>query len=224
MILDENIPIVLMLGYKSLSGKDTFYSFAKELGFERVAFADKLKSSVADLYNLTWEQVHGGDKDLEDTRYKNFIDKEELPVEIDLVTGNKMIMWEPNPEFKEFLTPRRILQIYGQQQRSLYKDIWASYVFNVKIPELMKEGHRKFIVTDFRFSNEAKVAEDWNTKNESKLFFIKIDRPQVTAKSNPSDISENDLNNFDKWSFILENNGTLEEYNEKVLNLINTLV
>lgn len=214
--------LVLMLGYKAKNGKDTFYSFAKEYGYQRLAFANKLKSVVSDLYNLTIDQVHGELKEVQDSRYKNLIDTKILLKYEEDEYGP--MEWEPtieysNPDYTEFLTPRRILQVFGQQQRKLYPDIWASYVFDQELSRLVKEGHRKFIVTDFRFKNEAEVAKRWKNKSSSnKLKFIKITRPSIISTS--LDISENDLNDFNEWDLELLNNSTLEDFKNKVINTI----
>lgn len=235
MIICPATPLILMLGYKSLAGKDTFFSFAEELGFKRLAFADKLKETVSDLYNLSYEQVHGNLKDVEDTRYANTIDSEWIvdesvwgdSVDIQLALDNGVEYEEmliKNPEYKKFFTPRRLLQIVGQQQRTLFPDIWASYVFSTSMLKLRQQGFDKFIITDFRFRNEAKVAKEFNRDNCSNLHFIKINRPNVLSKSSPSDISENDLNDFAEWSYVLNNEGTLEEYKDKVINLLEILI
>ena len=128
--------LVILLGHKSMTGKDTFFSFIKDRGFTRVAFADKLKSTVADLYNFSHDQMHGNSKDVMDTRYPNLIDPEFIRVKGLFGFSRKV----KNPDYKPFLTPRRILQIFGQQQRALDPNIWANYVFNVEIARLVKEG------------------------------------------------------------------------------------
>lgn len=221
--------LVIMLGHKSMTGKDTFFSFVKDLGFKRVAFADKLKSTVADLYNFSHDQMHGNSKDVMDERYPNDFDPKEYPVPaVDGSLTPKLLNFTvpvkaiANPEYKEFFTPRRILQIFGQQQRSLDPDIWAKYIFNVEIPKLVAEGHNKIVVTDFRFRNEAKVAQRWQEANKESglLKLVKINRPGILARSGASDISENDLNDFDGWNDVIVNNDSIEAYRDQVLALI----
>jgi hypothetical protein len=60
---------IIVLCGKSRSGKDTAATFLKELGFIRVAFADKLKDHCMSMYNLSQQQVHGNLKDQIDSRY-----------------------------------------------------------------------------------------------------------------------------------------------------------
>ena len=229
----SNNVTVLMLGYKAQSGKDTFYSVAKDLGYMRSAFADKLKDVVKDLYQFSDDQMYGSLKDVEDVRYINTVDQQKIlspewERDIDMVNlalDNGMEsedMQIDNPEYKPFFTPRRILQIFGQQQRLLNPDIWADYVFNVTIPSLVSVGHKRIIITDFRFRNEATVAKKWSTRNNANLKFIKISRPSII--SNDTDISENDLNQFSEWSYYLNNTGTLEEYQSSSIKFIRTVL
>lgn len=217
---------VLMLGHKSLVGKDTFFSFAKEEGFVRVAFADKLKETVADLYNFSHDQMHGDLKDVMDERYPNLIDPKIISTPqfegVGIRAGGPIVE-RPNPDYKPFLTPRRVLQLFGQQQRSLFPDIWAAYIFNVKIPALVAEGHNKFVVTDFRFRNEANVALEWSKRNpDADLRLIKINR-DIIARSGAGDISENDLNDFNCWSHQLQNNDTVDTFKSQVVELLASL-
>jgi len=215
-----------MLGYRSLTGKDTFFSFAKDLDYKRLAFADCLKDTVADLYNFSHEQMHGDYKDVEDTRYLNLVDPKTITVFGHLGVGVRGVgppIEIPNPDYKKFLTPRRVLQIFGQDQRKLFPDIWASYIFNTKVPELISQGHTKIVITDFRFRNEADVALRWSeTRPDIDLKLINIKR-DVIARSGANDISENDLNTFSKWHYTLDNNSTLVSFGDKVTSLLATL-
>lgn len=225
----SNETLVLMLGHKSLVGKDTFFSFAKDYGFVRAAFADKLKSTVADLYGFNHEQMHGSMKDTMDTRYPNIFDQQKIlcnyddpdPTKEEGITDlARRCFIKVNPDYKPLLTPRRILQIFGQQQRSLFPDIWAAYVFNSEIPKLVEQGHNKIVITDFRFKNEARVALSWSQQAGNSLKIIKINRPSVIAKTGAGDISENDLNDFQQWDEMLDNSKDLEAYKATCITLI----
>jgi hypothetical protein len=210
----ENVTVV-MLGHKSLAGKDTIYSFAKELGFKRVAFADSLKYACMDLFDLTEDQVFGSSKDVMDKRYPNTRDCEWIFYD----DGSEA----ENPDYKPFLTPRRILQLFGQDCRSLFPDIWASYIFNRTIPKLAAQGYNKIMVTDFRFKNEASVAQQWANTTGNKLFMFKVHRPGVVAKTGAGDISENDLNDFGCWSGEIVNDGDLESLRSKTQQIFSSI-
>lgn len=208
---------VIMLGHKSLVGKDTFYEFAKDFGYVRLAFADKLKQIVMDLYNFNYDQLHGNSKDIEDFRYINTVDYNNSQ------TSNSDNTLTYTKNSKIYFTPRRILQIFGQDQRKLYPDIWASYIFYVEIPRLAALGFNKFIITDFRFKNEFKVASEWEQKTGNKLTVVKIHR-DIIAKSGKEDISEHDLDDFTYWEYTINNTKSINEYRENVLDFIKKLL
>ena len=165
--MDKCVEVVL-LGHKSLAGKDTVAGFMKPYGYVRKAFADKLKSVVSDLYNFNHDQMYGIGKDIEDLRYENTID--------DPISNS----------YKPCFTPRRILQRFGQDQRRIDPDIWARYIFNAidievsnTTHDLFKE-HYLYVITDFRFKNEYDVAKLWSKKDSGvhkTLYVVKIDRP-----------------------------------------------
>ena len=228
--------IVVMLGHKSLAGKDTVFGFAEQLGFKRVAFADKLKTTCMDLFNLSHDQVFGEGKDVMDERYPNTRDPKTLlepagtggPHDhvIRKVTKNGEEFWEvENPDYKPFLTPRRILQLFGQDQRSLFPNIWASYIFTTAIPELVAQGERKIIVTDFRFPNEAVSAAQWaNQSSNNHLHLFKIHRPGVVAKTGSNDISETALDDFQDWTGTILNDGDLNTLKKRSVETLSGVI
>ena len=217
---------VVMLGHKSLAGKDTVFSFAEGLGFKRVAFADSLKYQCMDIFNLTHDQVFGSGKDIMDERYPNNVDQEFIEDN----TGSVVNAYElptptyiANPDYKPFLTPRRILQLYGQYCRSLYKDVWASYIFTNTIPKIQAEGHDKIMITDFRFKNEATVAQRWAEETGNNLLIYKVNRPGVFAKTAAGDESENDLNDFEGWTGEILNDSTLDSLEQTTVSLFSSI-
>jgi len=226
----SDITVVLVSG-KSQNGKDEFFKQAgRALGFTRVAFADKLKSTVQDLYNLSDEQMHGSLKDTPDTRYPNLIDSPTIKVCSSLgvgVRGVGPVTEMPNQDYTKFLTPRRILQQFGQDQRALNPDIWVNYVFNSAIKNLVKEGHSKFMITDLRFPNEAAKGLEWGQATGSKVFVTRVNRPGIVAASNPNDISETALDNYEHWNAIIDNSGTIDELKQRGIeslhHLLNTI-
>jgi hypothetical protein len=61
---------VVLLGYRKSSGKDTLGKMLCERdGFVRVAYADKLKEIVSDLFRFNHEQTEGSLKETLDPRY-----------------------------------------------------------------------------------------------------------------------------------------------------------
>jgi len=206
---------VVMLGHKSQSGKDTIYDIiGKEMGFKRLAFADKLKYTVADLYDFSEEQMFGDEKDILDLRYSNNRDLEFIAD----VVGEL----DPNPDYLPYFTPRRVLQLFGQDQRSINPTIWADYIFNVRIPYMIEEeGISRFLITDFRFKNEAIVAKKWESSSDfNTLQMVKVNRPNIKSKTAAGDISENDLNDFKYWTDTILNDGSLEDLEDRAKEVL----
>lgn len=206
--------IVYLLSGKSENGKDAIYEACKtNYNWTKVAFANKLKHTVADLYNFSNEQMFGSLRNDMDKRYPNLIDQEFL---------NPLETSEPfkrNTDYLPFLTPRRVLQIFGQQQRSLFPDIWASYLFASEIPKLAATGVSRFVVTDLRFQNEIVVANRFQTE-DFKVVKVRINRPGVKAKSGSNDISEMDLDAYSDWDYVIENTGSLQDLKAKGLKML----
>lgn len=213
MEIKSTISIVL-LGHLARSGKDTVADWlVSEYGYTKINFADKLKEVVADLYDFDHVQMYDWKKDVEDKRYPNTRDTE-------YVGHGSMI--DPNPNYKPFLTPRRVLQLFGQDQRSLCPDIWPRIVCN-KILYHTLADLEKFVIADFRFPNEYDYVAQMCKKNDFKLTAIRIDRDRNKRKLGDSmaefDISETALEDFDKWDCVISNNGTKEELFNSVKNI-----
>lgn len=225
--MKENI--VILLGHKKRVGKDTVANYLKSnYNFQIISFAQKLKEIVQDLYDFSDEQINGDLKDEQDTRYPNNYDLKECLDDywskhiddVDMAIANGVSlksMMTPNSEYKEYFTPRRLLQIVGQQQRALYPDIWAKYVFD----QINFSGGR-FVIPDFRFENEYDVAKTWNIFTGGELITVRIDRDCVF--DNTKDVSENALNSFDRWDHIISNNTTTQSLYNEVDRLMNEIL
>jgi hypothetical protein len=212
---------VVMLGHRARTGKDSLTAemirrYPKTC--YRYAFADKLKSVVADLYDFSPEQMYGDLKDVEDTRYPNNMDDRLIIEKQPMGFGDTVlqIKTHTNPDYKPYLTPRRILQIFGQQQRAIYPDIWAQYVFNQIEKEhrehITDDVQRVVFIADFRFPNEFNVARRWRDLGSGrKLYCIKLMRPEMPTISGQEDISETALTEFEywEWSIMAPNLSTL---------------
>lgn len=172
-----NKPLVVMLGHKAQVGKDLLGShLCENYGFRRFAFADKLKSSVGDLYGFSNAQMYTELKNQIDTRYN--------------------------------ITPRRVLQDFGQEQRNRFPDIWADYVFR-QIEDDISDGRNRFVITDFRFPNEHTVAARYCDRLNANLITVKVTRDDSLRGDfqGKFNISETALDEFE-FDFELANNRT----------------
>jgi len=133
--------MLIILSGEARSGKDTFGKILSELlkkegeHFNTIAFADALKKLVMSEFNLTYEQVYGNLKELEDKRYPKMS-----------VKGHCTGFW----------TPREILQFIGTDvYRKIDKSYWIKKLY--KQIELVPAN---YIITDGRFINEIDSALD----------------------------------------------------------------
>jgi hypothetical protein len=126
--------IIGLCGLKN-SGKDTVAAYlVKQHNFERKAFADPLKQSVAALFGIDFSEVD---------RLKN-----DPNVYIALTTvAIEDSYWERRQTFREFL------QRYGtESHRDVFgRDFWLDHT----LPVQGFYPGRAIIVTDVRFANEA---------------------------------------------------------------------
>jgi|SRR5215831_7796033 len=123
--------VILGLSGAKGSGKDTVAAYlVKEHGFERKAFADPLKKSIAALFDIPFSEVD---------KLKN--------EELNIVALEEAFGGSHNMTFRTFL------QRYGTEaHRDVFgEDFWLDYTLPVR-------GYypgRAIVVTDVRFENEA---------------------------------------------------------------------
>jgi hypothetical protein len=118
---------------KARTGKDTFAEMlAEELfditqtKFTLMAYATEIKLRVQRDFDLSYDQLWGDQKEVEDKRY-------------------------PKPNSSAFWTGREILQSYGQFFRMIDSDFWVNNLFNV----IDEKEYSNVIITDVRHPNEA---------------------------------------------------------------------
>ena len=115
-----------------------------------------------------------------------------------------------NPETKPLLRP--MAKSHGNFMRDYVdKDHWVKKALEQIIDPKIIYG-----ITDFRFSNEAN-----QIKNKGGDL-LKVIRDEVD--DNDQDISETQLDSYNDFDYIIENNGTLEEYREKVIEIFKDIL
>lgn len=182
--------IIGLMGAKG-SGKDTAAAhLVEKYGFERRAFADPLKRSVAALFDIPFSDV---DKYKLDT---------ECRVSMGYHIDDQGQTFDSEPVISN-LTFRQMLQRYGTEaHRDIFgEDFWVDQT----LPVGGYYPGRKIVVTDCRFENEA------NRIKELHGYLIRINRPDL-GDLNDGHSSENDW--FDiKPNITIYNNGTIEKLN-----------
>lgn len=132
--------IVIGLSGQKRSGKDTAAQMIQEYfpQAERLAFADKLKESIAALFNMSLEDID---------RLKNMEER----VAIDLWAGEP-----PNLEHHTLGSMRLMLQRMGTEVgRELFGErFWLDMAFAKTKPDGF------YVITDCRFDNEAEYVRE----------------------------------------------------------------
>jgi hypothetical protein len=180
----------MILGLSGLkgSGKDTVAAYlVKTHGFERKAFADPMKKSIAALFDIPFSEID---------KFKND-DTCEVALGYNF-TQESYEAWTKVLSFREFL------QRYGtESHREIFgKDFWVDQTLPV-------QGYypgRAIVVTDVRFANEAARV------NELGGFNIRVVRDR-SSSSEDNHVSEQQDFEFD---FKIYNDGDLEELYDNI--------
>lgn len=178
------------------------YNTYEEVNFQIKKFADKLKSITCLLLGCTREQ-------LEDREFK----EKELGKEW-VVYYNEENRLSTIPfidkygeSFKRTLTPRLLLQLLGTEcgRQIIHPNIWCNSLFSNYSKDL------NWCITDVRFPNEAQAIKDRNG------ILIRCNRGDGNTGNHPSETA---LDNYNKWDYVLDNNGTIEELIENVKKIL----
>ena len=170
----------LLLGITGLarSGKDTFAEMLAEELYKQtgdifilMAYAHELKLRVQQDFDLSYEQLWGNGKEIEDHRYKKPFkyhggvrsDEDKLP--------------------NTYWTSREILQNYGEFYRTIDYNFWVKHLFNT----IKNNKYKNVIITDIRYPGEASPIVD------SGGYIIKIERKNKDEIHNQQHKSETSM-------------------------------
>jgi hypothetical protein len=176
------------------------------LGFRARSGKDTVATHLVNNYNYIQESFAYPLKEYIGRKILGFNDKQ-------LFGGWKEII---DPEWGR--TPRQMLQLIGTDalRNVVHKDFFV-IPMKRKLKEHMMNGWQ-IVISDCRMLNEAKMIKDMGG------LLIRIDRNNADKISNAQHSSEIELIDYDKWDYIIENNGTLEELYvnvDKVMRQIN---
>lgn len=156
---------------------------------------------IKEKYNLDYEN-------------KKFADK--LKQICSLMTGIPLEHWYDGNHYDDIIplwniTIRQFMQKLGTEcaRNVLHPDSWIFALF----AEYKKDD--RWIITDLRFQNEALFL---NNKGSIK---IRVNRPGL--KSDDTHQSEIDLDNYKNFDFIVSNDSTIEEFENKVKKIIDII-
>jgi hypothetical protein len=208
--------IIGLSGY-ARSGKDEAAKvLVEEYGFERVAFADKLRDFLYALNPIVE------------------IKRADVPVNVKTPQGIKRLMIDENTRSTIPVSVEvRVRDIIDQHGRDGYKEtpygteirgllqrlgteagrqiLWDSIWIDAALHDLDPE--KNYVVTDVRFPNEAGAVR------ERGGVVWRISRVGVGPANNHASETSLDNYSFDK---VLENNGSLEDYRQEVISTYNS--
>ena len=219
--------MIIGISGKSRSGKDTTaryidniltynYSFPVYIK----AFADPLKEMVASIYEIDLDQLYSQKgKAKEIPGYTKIINEKGV---VQNISRNDRIIYHDFLKKYVPATYRDALQFYGQKLKEYYGpnywcNMWKNSIFNNFGNYGSFHSELEYIIIpDVRFPQEIEFLKNLS----SSTIFIRINRNNIPLMS---DISEWALDGYENWDYVIDNNGTLEELNNKVLNIINDI-
>ena len=103
-------------------------------------------------------------------------------------------------------SPRKIMQELGEKMREISPSIWVDVVFEDTIPKYLAQGYDCFAIADTRYPNEVEGV------HANSGVVVRIDREGVGVTAGKEHSSETALRDYNKFDFIIENNGSLEDF------------
>ncbi len=126
--------------------------------------------------------------------------------------GSKEIKETIDPRYG--MSPREIMQKVGDGMRKIYPEIWVDTVFYTTIPDHQKEGYDFFVISDVRYPNEGdKIHAESGT-------LVKVLRESGGVDVGANHSSETAMKDYKNFDFIIDNNGTFDEYYERLDKLL----
>lgn len=227
--------VIAISGWKR-SGKDTAADALISKGFKRVAFADVLKDRVADDYNISRNSLDDPNqkespllthpvnpKDGFALNICNFMFGEfrseygETPQEVFVDDSGLFLgVVEGGMPVPLYHTPRSLAIFEGSTKRTVFPNYWVDSgikeVNKLKDKDAISIVDTKIVISDLRFKNEI---ENLRRAFGDNLVTVRVNRFEDCTSTDPS---ERDLDNTE-FDIIIDNKGTLEEFNSKVAEL-----
>lgn len=182
-----------------------------------VAFADQLKTICSNIFGIPVKRFYENKSNAWICINKDFQYTELPPIPNYVVTAeeyyNNIAMYKVSQE-KYWMSLREILVYVGTYvlQQDINKNIFVNVVRNlIGIRKKENENLKYVILTDIRFNHEIEYIH----KNNG--ITISIVRDNVQQLDN---IAEHDLDEEDRWDYIVENNEGYDELFEKIWNIL----
>lgn len=226
--------MIIGVSGKMKSGKNEFHTHLDRLmrmdgnSINEFSFAHNLKMTASTIFNIPYEKSK--DREFKEDIYVNLVNfghynrkyVDRHPISFDYVCSDFSTFhndWVSflrdginKGEFKRVLITMRVwLQYFGTQIcRSEINNFWV----NSALVSLDTTCNN--ICSDVRFENEADAIKSIGGIN------VRIERE--SSNSENAHISEVALDSYDKFDYIIHNNGTLEEYHKEIEKFYNEIV
>jgi len=188
-------PLLIYVGYKKRSGKDTFVNMLTEqlnergYSVDKGAFGDRIKEDAANILGTTVAVI---ETEKNDTSWFKLLRRNFLSSISKLLNTSIHII------------DRKSLTGLGTVMREHDEKLYVNAV-----KRMYEESKADvFIITDFRFKHEY----------FAKGITIKIQRDEVVETHSEQHLSETELDTF-AFDTVVDNNGTLNSLNYKVRNV-----
>jgi len=190
--------MIVGLSGQKRSGKDTIAAYlVKEHNFERKAFADPLKRSVAALFDIPFSEV----------------DKLKLDPQVEVIIRK----WKDGNIFEDYvrMNKRTFLQRYGTEaHRDVFgQDFWLDHT----LPVQGFYPGRAIVVTDVRFTNEAARIRELGG------IVVRVSRNNSSAAPSDQDQHRSEVIDFD-WDYLIENDGTFGDLYSHIEDMLCHLI
>ena len=199
--------LIGLSGY-ARAGKDEAAKALADLGYQRIAFADKLRDFLYALNPIVGHEI----KPKVDVP-KEYGVMDAIPIRLRQVID--FYGWDEYKNSEHVREIRPLLQRLGTEAGR--EVLWDSIWIDAALHDLKEDG--KFVVTDARFPNEAEAIESrggvvWRVERKGN-------GPAVL----PDGSIHRSETSLDEWDFdaTISNDGTLEEFHRKVKELEKTL-
>ena len=204
--------IIFGYGFRARSGKDTAAAYVKEKRSDRYdiriySFAGELKREVNENAMRSGGMIKLFDNGLRD-EYGGYMQENGnfLPLP-------EWVQYDPNPDMTDPLCPygkqRELLQWWGSEFR---RNVNPNYWIDKLAKRIADEKPEIALITDVRFDNEVRFVQKYGE-------VIKVNRPSLPSLQGAAGvhISEKALADFDGWDDVIMNDGSLDEFRERVL-------
>ena len=195
-------------GWKG-SGKDAAASvLVNEFKFKQFSFASILKDMTAETYGIDRKAMD--DRDLKEAPLLNFpVDaRDSFSNEIKRILEKE---FKAAPNGKLYWTPRAVLILEGSIKRSVDPAFWTKKALS------QISNNDLAVISDLRYKSEAKEIRDRADALGVKSLLIRVNRFET---SNSLDASERDMDDYTGFDSVINNTGTLEEFQQTVSQIV----